>query len=131
MDLVITPPAGSALAIAVEISVSTGRDHEIRNAEKCVEAGFAHVALVSTDRRFRAALHDAVSAHSSLEDGSVRVYAPDEFLAYLEALPQATSRVAGYAVTTRAAGGTEGTADRRARLNAVIASSLARLKRGG
>jgi hypothetical protein len=38
-----------ALNVACEISVTTGRDHEIENLEKCLAAEYLRVTLVSTD----------------------------------------------------------------------------------
>jgi hypothetical protein len=37
--------------IAVEISVTTGRDWELQNVEKCLSAGFEEVLVVSTNAR--------------------------------------------------------------------------------
>ena len=37
--------------IAVEISVTTGREWELQNVEKCLSAGYEEVLVVSTNER--------------------------------------------------------------------------------
>lgn len=130
VDLVITPEdtAGDAPErIAVEISVTTGLEHELENARKCLAAGFDHVALLSPQASFRASLQREIGSLDAAA-GQLAVYAPDEFLSWLQALPRSRTRVAGYLVRTQTSA--EASVDeRRARLNQVIAGSLARLRR--
>lgn len=120
----------AAEQIAVEISISTSHEHELVNARKCLDAGFAHVALISPRTQFQAVLARSVGELESAGQQRVEVYAPEEFLAYLQSLPRSTNRVAGYQVTTKASGGSgKSNADeRRRRLNQVIAGSLKRMR---
>ena len=134
VDLVITPEAvesGEVEQIAVEISVTTGLEHELQNARKCLEAGYHHVALVSPRAGFRATLTRVLAGFSEADRERVDVYAPEELLSWLAALPRSQTRIAGYLVNTQvSATGVESSDDRRARLNQVIAGSLARVKWG-
>ena len=135
VDLVITPEGGeggeaqAASRIAVEISVTTSVEHELQNARKCLAENFTHVALISPQARFRLALQAALAELSAGERARVAVYAPEEFLSWLSALPRSKNLVAGYVVRTQAAEASgESLEARRARLNQVIAGSLTRVR---
>lgn len=66
--------------IACEISVTTSRDHELQNIEKCIAAGFTEIVLISADPKHLATMEKFVSRQ--LEDEKralVRFVAPEEF----------------------------------------------------
>ena len=132
-DLIITLAAKDeeekSEQIAVEISVTTGLAHELAHAKSRLNEGFAHVALVSPRRATRAKLHDEVSGWPEALSGRLAVYAPEEFLSWLQTRPIATDQVAGYRVTTQSSSESVAVAaERRERLNRVIAGSLRKLK---
>jgi hypothetical protein len=52
-----------SLKVACEISVTTGRDHEFGNLEKCLAAGYTHLVFVSTDARHVRAMDTLANAH--------------------------------------------------------------------
>jgi hypothetical protein len=78
-----------SLSIACEISVTTGTTSEVGNVLKCLRAGFAHVAFISSDsnrvRQVSEAVQGQVSAGEFVRIG---FYAPDEFFAYLKTLAE-------------------------------------------
>ncbi len=75
------------IAIAVEITVTTGIDHEFGNVRKCLEAGFARVAVVSTGRKHLEAIAAAVAGGLGPEQAAkVCYHTPDEFLDELRTL---------------------------------------------
>ena len=75
------------IAIAVEITVTTGVDHEFGNVRKCLEAGFARVAVVSTGRKHLEAIAEAVRGGLGPEHAArVSYHTPDEFLDELRTL---------------------------------------------
>jgi len=77
--------------IAVEITITTGVDHEFENVKKCLAAGFNRVAMVATGRKQLEAIAAAVQGGLGSE-ASARVgyHTPDEFLAELQKLARAT-----------------------------------------
>jgi hypothetical protein len=73
--------------IACEISISTTIDHEVRNALKCLKAGFQEVAVICIDetrlKRIEAAVIGSLGAALALK---VKYYQPDQFIARLQEL---------------------------------------------
>ena len=119
--------------IACEVSVTTGLEHEIRNVQKCLEAKFETVFVVSLKRSFLQSLSAALDkALSTKERTRVRVAAPEDLLAWLEDEPAREDTIAGYAVRTqvRSADAVEAGA-RRKRLAEVIGKSVRRINKKG
>jgi hypothetical protein len=77
--------------IAVEITVTTGVDHEFENVKKCLAAGMARVAVVATGRKRLEDIAAAVAGGLGKEAAAkVTYHTPDEFLAELQKLAKAT-----------------------------------------
>ncbi|HUY03719.1 MAG TPA: hypothetical protein VMV33_10565, partial [Rhodocyclaceae bacterium] len=91
--------------IACEISVTTGRDHELGNIEKCLAAGYTEIVLVGSNERHIRSLTKFID--ENLEDherGKVRYAVPESLIEYLDSLgepPLPTEQmVRGYKVRT-------------------------------
>jgi hypothetical protein len=89
--------------IACEISITTSPEHELGNVQKCLAAGFVHVAVVSPERRVLKKIQAAVTATLlPAECARVRYCTLEELFAFLEELEaQAVSTegvVRGYKV---------------------------------
>jgi hypothetical protein len=79
------------IEIAVEISITTGVDHEFENVKKCLVAGFKRVAVVATGRKQLEGIAAAVQGGLGSEaSAKVGYHTPDEFLAELQKLAKAT-----------------------------------------
>jgi hypothetical protein len=77
--------------IAVEITITTGVDHEFENVKKCLTAGFNRVAVVATGRKQLEAIAVAVQGGLGSEAAArVGYHTPDEFLSELQKLAKAT-----------------------------------------
>lgn len=117
-----------ALRIACEISVTTGRDHELGNIEKCLAAGYAHVLFVSADPRHVKAMEKlATGQFEDDERAKIHFANPEEGLALIEGWTgtTASTTVRGYKVrTTTAVIDPEEAGRRRSAVAAVIARSL-------
>lgn len=75
------------LAIAVEISISTGVDHEFENVKKCLAAGMNRVAVVSTSPKQLENIATAVQGALGSEAATkVGYHSPDDFIAELRKL---------------------------------------------
>jgi hypothetical protein len=75
------------IEIAVEITVTTSVDHEFENVKKCLDAGFARVAMIATGRKRLNEIADAVKAGlGSAALAKVSFHTPDEFLLELQNL---------------------------------------------
>ena len=92
------------LRIACEISVTTNRDQELGNIEKCIAAGYAQVILVGNNERHIKSLGKFIEENlDESEQGKVRYATPENFIEYLDSLgvPQPTEQtVRGYKVRT-------------------------------
>ncbi len=76
-------------AMAVEIAVTTTVDHEFRNAKKCLEAGFARVAVVSPSPERLRRIAEAVRAGlGPKEAAKVTYHAPDDLIGHLRTLAE-------------------------------------------
>jgi hypothetical protein len=116
--------------IACEISVTTGVEHEIGNVEKCLSAGFTEVVLISPKKAHLGRLERSLRKRLPEEAlARVRLFLPEEFAGYLDALPGPAEKVqtiGGYQVKVRYTP----VADSQSRAKAlagVIARSLRRL----
>jgi len=122
-------------SVAVEISVSTGIEHEIGNIRKCLAAGFGHVVLVLPERKAIARARDAVAASLNGEETKrVRVLTPEDLFAFVDSLEAPAAgreeNVRGYKVKVqyRAVGDAEEKA-RKAAISDVILGALKKLKK--
>lgn len=91
--------------IACEISVTTGKDHELGNIEKCLAAGYTEILLVGVNERHIRSLTKFID--ENLEEtnrGKVRYAIPEELNEYLDSLgeppPPTEKMVRGYKVRT-------------------------------
>ncbi len=121
--------------IAVEISVTTGRDWELGNVEKCISAGYEEVLVVSTNERHLKSLARFIPDKLEEKDrDKVRYFSPEQLIEYLgqgaTTGPTATEKmVRGYKVriTSDAVSEQEAEAKRDA-IAEVIAKSMLRAK---
>jgi hypothetical protein len=73
--------------IAVEITITTGVDHEFGNVKKCLASGIGRVAVVATGRKHLEEIAAAVQGGLGPEAAAkVGYHTPDEFLAELQKL---------------------------------------------
>lgn len=74
-------------SVACEIGVTTTPEHELDNIQKCLTAGFQHVAFISPETKTRSTvkrlLEDALPQEMLAR---VHVTSPEELLAHLEHL---------------------------------------------
>lgn len=121
-------------SVAVEISISTGIEHEIGNIRKCLAAGFGHVVLILPERKAVARAREAVMASLGGGDAAkVRVLTPEDFFEFAGSLDAGAAgreeHVRGYKVKVqyRAMGDAEEKA-RKAAISGVILGALKKLK---
>ncbi len=114
--------------IGCEISVTTGRDHEFGNIEKCLAAGYEHVLFVSSDPRHVRAMEKLAESHFEDEErGKLHFQSPDGALELIGGWAGGTtvSTVRGYKVqTTTKTVNQEEAGQRRNAVAAVIARSI-------
>ena len=80
-----------SVEIAVEITITTGVDHEFENVKKCLASGIGRVAVVATGRKHLDEIAAAVQGGLGSEAAAkVGYHTPDEFLAELQKLAKAT-----------------------------------------
>lgn len=118
--------------IACEISVTTGRDHELGNIEKCLAAGYTEIVLVGSNERHIKSLTKFIDENlEESERGKVRYAVPESLIDYLDSLGEpplpAEQMVRGYKVRTvqQVVAPEEATARRQA-IAEVLARSLKR-----
>jgi hypothetical protein len=117
----------SGRRIACEISVTTSRDHELGNVEKCIAAGHTEIVLLSGSDRQRQMLQRYITAAlEEAERDKVKYLLPDEMVEYLQSQePPTEQTVRGYRVkVSRKAVDVEEAEARRKTIAAVIARSL-------
>lgn len=116
------------LRVACEISVTTGRDHELGNLEKCLAADYGHVLFVSADQRHVRAMEKlAASQFEDDERAKLHFVSPEEGLALIDGWTgtAAPTTIRGYKVRTTTAIIEPGeAAQRRSAVASVIARSL-------
>ena len=93
-------------SIAFEISVTTTRDHELGNIEKCLALPYTHVVMLTSHVRRRVSLERYISP--LLEDADkkrVSFLLPEEVAAFLDSFtsnsPTPERTVKGYTVRSR------------------------------
>lgn len=116
--------------LAFEISVTTTKDHELGNIEKCLALPFTHVAMVASHARHLKGLSTHIwKALEEDERKRVSFLLPEDLPGFLDGYPQALppkeKTVKGYTVRSRVtqADPTETLARRRA-IAAVVARSI-------
>ncbi len=74
-------------SIACEVSVTTDAEHEIRNVQKCLAAGFQEVILISSEKKLlTAARHALVAALSTAQYRQVKFFTPEEVFSFIDGL---------------------------------------------
>jgi hypothetical protein len=121
-----------SVSIACEISVASTVEQELGNIQKCLAAGFSHMAVVSAEKKAVARLKEFVSRRLEAENvGLVHVLVPEEFFSFLEELDaHAASKdttVRGYKVKVRYK--SMGEAEKNERKQAIAQTILGALKR--
>ncbi len=120
-------------ALACEISVSTGADHEIGNVEKCLAAGFDEVVLLSLHRGTLGKVRQALDLRLPPDAAArVRCMSPEELFTSLDApRPEPEeSTVAGYKVKVRYRPPEGEAASHKSKaVTEILMKSLKRLKR--
>ncbi|MEW8521634.1 MAG: DUF87 domain-containing protein [Candidatus Thiodiazotropha endolucinida] len=120
--------------VAVEISVTTTRDHELGNVEKCLAAGYQHVALLGATPRHIQSLAKFIEENLEEDDqGKVHYTTPEGIVEYLDSLgvmPETKERIVrGYKVrTTHQVLDPADAAARRQAITGVITRSLKQSK---
>lgn len=118
------------ISLAFEISVTTTKDHELGNIEKCLALPFTQVIMIASHARHLKSL--SMHMEKALENderGRVSFLLPEDLPGFLDGYPQAQTprekTVKGYTVRTRVtqADPTQTLARRRA-IAAVVARSL-------
>jgi hypothetical protein len=118
--------------IACEISVTSTKDYELSNIEKCLAAGFTHVCLISTQPSFLAQARELTTSRISQDDiKRIHFLRPEEVIAFIEELDAGDSdreeTVKGYKVTVRHKPVTD--SDRKARQEIIGKTIMQALKR--
>ena len=86
-------------AIACEVSITTGADHELENLRKCLAGPYSNVAMIVPHARKRAAITKRVGER--FPETAVAVLGVDDIVAYLDqfVLPRTDEQVVrGYKV---------------------------------
>ena len=118
------------ISLAFEISVTTTRDHELGNIEKCLALPFTHVVMLASHQKHLKSL--SLFIEKGLEDDEkkrVSFLLPEDLPGFLDGYPMAQEpkekTVKGYTVRSRMteADPNEATARRRA-IAAVVARSI-------
>jgi hypothetical protein len=121
--------------VAVEISVTTTRDHELGNVEKCLAEGYQNVVLIGATQRHIQSLTKFVEGNLEEDDqGKVHYTTPEGIVDYLDSLgvmPETTEQIVrGYKVrTTHQTLDPADAAARRQAITNVITRSLKRSKK--
>ena len=90
--------------IACEISVTTNRDQELGNIEKCLDAGYTRLVLIGRNDRHAKTLEKFIEENlDEGHQGKVHYTTPEQFLDYINSLtapPPTEQTVRGYKVRT-------------------------------
>jgi TraM recognition site of TraD and TraG len=119
------------LRIACEISVSSPTDYELKNIQKCLAAGFAHVVVVSSDQKTLNKIRRRATEELQAETlESVSFLLPEEVLSFLEARAPVIANektVKGYRVKVKYQPVSQ--AEQRSRKEAIGQTILQAMKR--
>lgn len=81
------------IKVACEISVTSSVEQELGNIEKCLKAGFPHVAVVSNEPKWAGSMQRAVSKKWGQVDERIHCFSAQELFAFIERLEaQAASK---------------------------------------
>ena len=121
-------------SIACEIAVTTSAEHEVKNVEKCLLAGFGEVLVVSRRRSLLGAVAAQLKNRlDGVEWKKIKFLLPEELWTRLDQEPKAATEgdtVAGYRVKVRMHGAKVEESEARARaITAVIARSVRGLRK--
>jgi hypothetical protein len=125
----------ATVRIACEISVTTSPEHEAGNVQKCLAAGFDHVAVVSAERKSLSRLRDVINQEvGEHHRDRVRYLTPEDLFAFLEEIEAHAAStggtVRGYKVKVQYKPVDEAAKKgRRQAVGQVILQALRRLKR--
>jgi hypothetical protein len=116
--------------IACEISVTTNKDHELQNVEKCIAAGYSEIWLIGATDKHSKSLAKFIEEH--LDDGhgaSIRYLSPETIADAVDEVagpaPTTTAKVKGYTVTTKSERlSPEESAKRRSAIAEVVARGI-------
>ncbi|HXO39852.1 MAG TPA: type IV secretion system DNA-binding domain-containing protein [Thermoanaerobaculia bacterium] len=120
-------------ALACEISVTTGAEHESGNVLKCLAAGFDEVVLLSLHRGTLGKVRQAVEAKVPEKDRTrLHFMSPEEFFTFLDAPePEAKeTTVGGYKVKVKYRPAEGDAASRKSKaVSEILLKSLKRMKK--
>jgi hypothetical protein len=72
------------LEYPVQVSVTNSVEYEVKNAIKCIQAGFSRVAVICRNRNKLGKIQEGLAqAIAASQSASVSFYTPEEFLAKL------------------------------------------------
>ncbi|MEM8484441.1 MAG: type IV secretory system conjugative DNA transfer family protein [Bacteroidota bacterium] len=118
--------------IACEISVTSTPDYELGNVQKCLNAGYDTVALVSADdKTLRKAEKHIKAKLDKKKLPKVKFLSPEDLFAFLGEIPNSRTEevVGGYTVKVRVKPGSkEDAATRKKAISDVILSAMRRMK---
>jgi len=93
------------LSVGCEITMTTSPEHELANLQKCLAAGFSHVAVISTDRKALKKVRDLAATLDEQERERVHFFTAEELFAFLGELDAHAAAkeetVMGYKVKVR------------------------------
>lgn len=74
-------------SIACEISVTTTVDHEVRNIQKCLSAGFEQIVVITSEKKVLVKIKDDAAAKiGEAHLSSVQFFLPEDFFVFLDQL---------------------------------------------
>ncbi len=100
IDVVLSTPTQK---VACEISATTSAQHECKNIEKCLEAGYQDVLVLAEDEKHLAAIQRRASESLSEEQlQTVQFHSLDSFHSYIDSLAEENKgkTIRGYTVET-------------------------------
>lgn len=122
-------------SVACEIGVTTSPEHEVRNVQKCLAAGFEQVLVVSPEKKILNQIKTlAASSLDKEQSGKASYCTPEELFDVLEAVEAnsmaSEKTVRGYKVKVRfKATRPEEKEAKRGAVSAVIAGAMKRMKK--
>ena len=118
--------------LACEISVTTTAEHEIGNVEKCLDAGFDEVVLLSLHRGTLAKVREAVESRVGEKDRRrLHFMSPEEFFTFLDTPEPAAQEttIGGYKVKVRYRPAEGEAASRKSKaVSEILLKSLKKMK---
>lgn len=123
------------LSVGCEITMTTSPEHELANLQKCLAAGFSHVAVISTDTKALKRVRDLAATLDEPERERVHFFTAEELFAFLGELDARAAAkeetVMGYKVKVRYQGvGEVEQKVKRQAISQIILQAVRRLKGG-